>query len=147
MRTASQEVAPQIALRDCAKEVGRGRSVCRGSMHFPPFCYAATEICGERWTTVTAQFYLESKGKYMLEAGGLANSKDTKRRPWLNFSSSFYMYFFSPSPEPVAAAAAKSLQSCPTLCHPIDGSPPGSPVPGILQARTLEWVAISFSNA
>jgi len=42
---------------------------------------------------------------------------------------------------------AKSLQSCPTLCDPIDGSPPGSPVPGILQARTLEWVAISFSNA
>ena len=43
--------------------------------------------------------------------------------------------------------AAKSLQSCPTLCDPIDGSPPGSPVPGILHARTLEWVAISFSNA
>ena len=46
-----------------------------------------------------------------------------------------------------AAAAAKSLQSCPTLCDPIDGSPPGSLVPGILQATTLEWVAISFSNA
>ena len=46
-----------------------------------------------------------------------------------------------------AAAAAKSLQSCPTLCNPIDGSPPGSLVPGILQARTLQWVAISFSNA
>ena len=46
-----------------------------------------------------------------------------------------------------AAAAAKSLQSCPTLCDPIDGSPPGSPVPGILQARTLEWVASSFSKA
>ena len=46
-----------------------------------------------------------------------------------------------------AAAAAKSIQSCPTLCNPIDGSPPGSPVPGILQARTVEWVAISFSNA
>ena len=46
-----------------------------------------------------------------------------------------------------AAAAAKSLQSCPTLCDPIDGLPPGSPVPGILQARTLEWVAISFSDA
>ena len=45
------------------------------------------------------------------------------------------------------AAAAKSLQSCLTLCDPIDGSPPGSPIPGILQARTLEWVAISFSNA
>ena len=46
-----------------------------------------------------------------------------------------------------AAAAAKSLQSCPTLCDPRDGSPPGSPIPGILQARTLEWVAISSSNA
>ena len=45
------------------------------------------------------------------------------------------------------AAAAKLLQSCPTLCNPIDDSSPGSPVPGILQARTLEWVAISFSNA
>ena len=46
-----------------------------------------------------------------------------------------------------AAAAAKLLQSCPTLCNPRDGSPPGSPIPGILQTRTLEWVAISFSNA
>ena len=46
-----------------------------------------------------------------------------------------------------AAAAAKSLQLCPTLCDPRDGSPPGSPIPGILQARTLEWVAISFANA
>ena len=46
-----------------------------------------------------------------------------------------------------AAAAAKSLQSCPTLCDPIDSRPRGSPVPGILQARALEWVAISFSNA
>ena len=50
-------------------------------------------------------------------------------------------------PPPAAAAAAKSLQSCPTLCNPIDGSLPGSPIPGILQARILEWVAISFSNA
>ena len=47
----------------------------------------------------------------------------------------------------IAAAAAKLLQLCPTLCNPIDGSPPGSTVPGILQARTLEWVAIAFSNA
>ena len=46
-----------------------------------------------------------------------------------------------------AAAAAESLQSCPTLCDPVDGSPPGFPIPGILQARTLEWVAISFSSA
>ena len=49
-------------------------------------------------------------------------------------------------PHYTAAAAAKSLQSCPTLCDPIDGSPSGSPIPGILQATTLEWVAISFSN-
>ena len=53
----------------------------------------------------------------------------------------------TPRQMPAAATAAKSLQSCLTLCDPIDGSPPGSPVPGILQARTLEWVAISFSNA
>ena len=57
-----------------------------------------------------------------------------------------YHHFYSTSAA-AAAAAAKSLQSRPTLCDPIDGSPPGSPVPGILQARTLEWVAISFSNA
>ena len=55
--------------------------------------------------------------------------------------------FLSNSKALDAAAAAKSLQSCPTLCDPIDSSPRGSPVPGILQARTLEWVAISFSNA
>ena len=57
------------------------------------------------------------------------------------------MYVSRSLPVFSAAAAAKSIQSCPTLCDPIDGSPPGSPVPGILQARTLEWVAISFSNA
>jgi len=50
-------------------------------------------------------------------------------------------------PESLEKPAAKSLQSCPTLCDPIDGSPPGSPVPEILQARTLDWVVISFSNA
>ena len=55
--------------------------------------------------------------------------------------------FVSMAAAAAAAAAAKSLQSCPTLCDPIDSSPPGSPVPGILQARILEWVAISFSNA
>ena len=53
-----------------------------------------------------------------------------------------YFPFFMKSSDEAAAAAAKSLQSCPTLRDPIDGSPPGSPVPGILQARTLEWVAI-----
>ena len=59
---------------------------------------------------------------------------------FLTLLSLFLSFIFCP-------AAAKSLQSCPTLCDPIDGSPPGSPVPGILQARTLGWVAISFSNA
>jgi len=54
---------------------------------------------------------------------------------------------FLPLLDKPAAAAAKSLQSCPTLCDPIDGNPPGSSIPGILQARALEWVAISFSNA
>ena len=57
-----------------------------------------------------------------------------------------YMLLWNPPCIP-GGTAAKSLQSCPTLCVPIDGSPPGSPVPGILQARTLEWVAISFFNA
>ena len=56
----------------------------------------------------------------------------------------FYTYFISIL---IFCIIAKSLQSCPTLCDPIDGSPSGLPVPGILQARTLEWVAISFSNA
>ena len=57
--------------------------------------------------------------------------------------------YFSPfrhKESDTVAAAAKSVQSCPTLCNPIDSSPPGSPVPGILQARILEWVAVSFSN-
>ena len=63
------------------------------------------------------------------------------------FLNSKQMQFWFPAAAAAAAAAAKSLQSCPTLCDPIDGSPPGSPVPGILLARTLEWVAISFSNA
>ena len=57
------------------------------------------------------------------------------------------MCYISKNISNTAAAAAKSSQSCLTLCNPIDGSPPGSPIPGILQARTLKWVATSFSNA
>ena len=64
--------------------------------------------------------------------------------PWVSSMPTCPVDFRFDNP---SAAAAKSLQSCPTLCDPIDGSPPGSPTPGILQARTLEWVAISFSNA
>ena len=63
----------------------------------------------------------------------------------LNQVSPYFEICFLPNKE--CAAAAKSLQSCLTLCHPRDSSPPGSPVPGILQARALQWVAISFSNA
>ena len=70
------------------------------------------------------------------------NSKAIFSNIYLPIHSIVVQYFAIP-----AAAAAKSLQSCPTLCDPADGSPPGSPVPGILKARTLEWVAISFSNA
>ena len=70
--------------------------------------------------------------------------------PWAP-RTQLLQYTLSPPRDPTsdssAAAAAKSLQSCLTLCDPIDSSPPGSPIPGILQARTLEWVAISFSNA
>ena len=62
----------------------------------------------------------------------------------LNYKSNLHIIYSLGS---TAAAAAKSLQSCPTLCDPVDGSPLGFSVPGILQARTLEWVAISFSNA
>ena len=65
----------------------------------------------------------------------------------LPVGSWLFLHFYAAATAAAAAAAANSLQSCPTLCDPIDGSPPGSPIPGILQARTLEWVAISFSNA
>ena len=73
----------------------------------------------------------------------------SKTRKFSQLKNIFHVYqYLSISVATAAAAtAAKSLQSCPTLCDPIDCSPPGSPVPGILQARTLEWVAISFSNA
>ena len=68
------------------------------------------------------------------------------RMDWLDLLAKAISRVFSNITAAVGAAA-KSPQSCPTLCDPIDGSPPGSPIPGILQARTLEWVAISFSNA
>ena len=66
---------------------------------------------------------------------------------WICSKLIYSFFYFILMHRFAAAAAAKSLQSCPTLCDPIDGSPPGSTIPGILQARTPEWVAISFSNA
>ena len=71
----------------------------------------------------------------------------TSESPWFMYCWSVAWRILSINLLACAAAAAKSLQSCPTLCDPIDGSPPGSPIHGILQARTLEWIAISFSNA
>ena len=65
----------------------------------------------------------------------------------IEFSSISFHLHATPESHAAATAAAKSLQSCPSLCDPIDRSPPGSPVPGILQARTMEWVAVSFSSA
>ena len=67
--------------------------------------------------------------------------------PLLNRVQMDHLLLNSAAAAAAAAAAAKSLQSCPTLCDPRDCSPPGSPIPGILQARILEWVAIPFSNA
>ena len=75
----------------------------------------------------------------------LIAGKDNSQDPWSKGAR--MQRYLKEQYHPVAATAAKSLQSCPTLCNPKDGSPPGSPIPGILQARTLEWVAISFSNA
>ena len=85
-----------------------------------------------------------SGGFFTTEPPGKPGSKllDVILSPDKSLSRASISMFFA-----AAAAAAKSFQSCPTLCDPIDSSPPGSPVPGILQARTLEWVAISFSNA
>ena len=71
----------------------------------------------------------------------ILKGKDQKKKAYV------YKLYETQSNTAAAAAAAKSLQSCPNLCNLIDSNPPGFPVPGILQARTLEWVAISFSNA
>ena len=79
---------------------------------------------------------------YPLPLGPLSLPSSHPLRLSQSTKLSFLCYIAQPPP----AAAAKSLKSCPTLCDPIDGSPPGSPVRGILQARTLEWVAISFSQ-
>ena len=103
-----------------------------------------------QWWQTTPQSLLKNKFQWC-SSSGLAISRNgkktsqslvsiTKCPAQTSFSWIFFIFLI------IKAATAKSLQSYPTLCNPIDGSPPGSPVPGILQARTLEWVAISFSN-
>ena len=96
-------------------------------------------------TSVIAQFHLESKGKYILEAWGWVDPKD-KRGLQLNFGSSFYVFFLPPPLPPESALSESEVaQLCPTLSNPMDCSPRGSSVHGILQARVLEWGAIAFS--
>ena len=81
---------------------------------------------------------------FSLQDYGIAINSTTLKYSYL---ASSYSYFKANLDAAAAAASAKSHLSCPTLCDPVDGSPPGSLIPGILQARTLEWVAISFSSA
>ena len=101
----------------------------------PPFLEVLRSITSHKpHSTSGLGFWTVKWRSYRIFFDVKKKSKGNKRHMNYNMRSS-------------AAVAAKSLQSCPTLCDPIDGSPPGSPTPGILQARTLEWVAISFSNA
>ena len=97
---------------------------------------------GDSWSACWYQF--ETVLNDQIQSLFLFN-EHAKRTVWTKQINQYTLIMFWN--QNAAAAAAKSLQSCPTLCDPIDGSPPGSPIPGILQARTLEWVAISFSNA
>ena len=104
--------------------------------------YTVHGVAQRRTRLSNCHFFLEGIWLAFVIAGFFLNIK------LLFFRFSDYCDFISLGPLfNVPAAAAKSLQSRPTLCDPTDGSPPGSPVPGILQARTLEWVAISFFNA
>ena len=119
--------------------------------------YTVKDFHYKKWNKIYTNFY--SLSRSVTEDRSLVKNKQTRKSeclsedsqritlltklksPWQLCCPIFFTVLAC------AAAAAKSLQSCLTLCNPIDGSPPGSPVPGILQARTLEWVAISFSSA
>ena len=97
----------------------------------------STHLCLSAASTLLEEMDVAEEGDFVFNGRGLV-----ERWVWLDLPITG-----SPEGKTAAAAAAKSHQSCPTLCDPRDSTPPGSPVPGILQARTLEWVAISFSNA
>ena len=101
------------------------------------------EYIGKTQKCMHAQKYLASGKEYI----DPHKTRDQALRLWSECTDSTTLVYQRTNPAAAAAAAAKSLQSCLTLCDPIDSSPPGSSVHGILQARTLEWVAISSSNA
>ena len=96
-----------------------------------------------KWQPTPVFLLGESHGQRSLVGYSSWSHKELDTTEWLTL----HFHLASYKQESAAATAPESLQSCPTLCNPINGSPRGSPVPGILQARTLEWVAISFSNA
>ena len=102
-------------------------------------------MLGRNRTSWDIASWLELEGRRLVERSSNIDLKDIANRMETYVFKKRHSYLRMV--RIAAAAAAKSLQSCPTLCNPIDGGPPGSAVPGILQARTLEWVAISFSNA
>ena len=117
---------------------------CSVHKHFPPFgAFAFLQLGSLR---LRCSELLDMSGNWVLRKG--LSVRSCKLFHYLcscPLKHPMFIHLTIHPPVVLPAAAAKSLQSCPTLCNPIDGSPPGSPVPGILQARTLEWVAISFS--
>ena len=116
--------------------MGQGQACRCGTLSLQPewVLPPTIQLCTD--CTLTCYIFKKGLGIRQTNLGFLGNTGG--RKIWWKFRSSI---------EENSAAAAKLHQSCPTLCDPIDGSPPGSPVPGILQTKTLEWVAISFSNA
>ena len=105
-----------------------------------PRCPSTDERVKKSWYIYTKEFYSAIKKERIWVSSNEVDDTGAYYTEWSKPKRKTPMQY-------AAAAAAKLLQSCPTLWDPVDGSPPGSPVPGILQARTLEWVAISFSNA
>ena len=124
--------------------------------HLPPSCFYFLFFCVTPWTIKSMEFSRPEywSGYPFPSPGDLPNTGIEPRSPTLQVDSlpaepegkPLFLKSFCKS-LCLSPAAAKSLQSCPTLCDPTDGSPPGSRIPGILQARILEWVAISFSSA
>ena len=115
-----------------------------GGAWWAVICGVAQSQTRLKWLSRSSNLTLEDSFPLLTGPPPSVHSRSYRDRERMKFSLVTYFFLvFNGN----CAASAKSLQLCLTLCDPIDGSPPGSPVPGILQARTLEWVAISFSNA